>query len=243
MKRCRRCGAENKDENNYCHSCGVRLDSPKPVHVKNKNLIDRLADSSIFLKIIIVVIAVFVFLTLSAWAAHLFFGMPLESYTDGEATSYPSEFNSLDVDGDGGISYYEVQGFAHEFADRNRFDVFDAADKNGDGLLKGAEFDGYIYHLDKYYKDLEKEQKASDEKAKQQKTSSSSKSNPLFEDEGHESCPVCGSEDLSEVPNGWYCNDCGEYLDDDDLYENWWQSQGIKCILPALESHDLGMIS
>ena len=104
---------------------------------------------------------------------------------------------------------------------------------------KVAEFDGYIYHLDKDYKDLENQKKT-----KQQKTSSSSsKSNPLFEDEGHESCPVCGSEDLSEVPNGWYCNDCGEYLDDDDVYENWWESQGIKCILPVMESQDLGMIS
>ena len=184
MKRCRSCGAANGDGDNFCRSCGARLDSPGFAKSSDKNLIDRFRDESIPIKITMVVVAILLFLFVLGVVAHIFFGMPIESYTDGENTSHPDEFNSLDVDGDGGISYYEVQGFAHEFADRNRFDVFDAADKNGDGLLKGAEFDGYIYHLDKYYKDLEKEQKASDEKAKQQRTSSSSKSNPLFEDEG-----------------------------------------------------------
>ena len=239
MKRCRSCGAANGDGDNFCRSCGARLDSPGFAKSSDKNLIDRFRDESIPIKITMVVVAILLFLFILGVVAHIFFGMPLESYTDGEKTSHPDEFNSLDVNGDGGLSYYEIQGYAPDFALSNSLDVFNDADKNHDGLLKGAEFDGYIYHLDKDYKDLENQKKT-----KQQKTgSSSSKSNPLFEDEGHESCPVCGSEDLSEVPNGWYCNDCGEYLDDDDLYENWWESQGIKCILPALESHDWGMMS
>ena len=30
MKRCSRCGEENKDENRFCHNCGAKLDSFKP---------------------------------------------------------------------------------------------------------------------------------------------------------------------------------------------------------------------
>ena len=231
MKRCRSCGAANGDESNFCQRCGARLDNQKPSGSSDRNLIVRFMEASIFLKLIVIVVGVFVFLLVTAWAAHLFLGMPLESFTDGERTSHQSEFDSLDIDGDGALSFYEVQGVAWDLSYDNHMDIFDGADKSGDGVLKGAEFDGYLYLLEKHYEDLEKQQKP-----KQQKSSSSSHSNPYFEDEGHESCPICGSEDLSEVPNGWYCNDCGEYLDDDDLYLNWWESQGITCTLPFMES-------
>lgn len=233
MKRCGRCGASNEDGDNFCRNCGARLDNPKTAKSSDRNLIVRFMDASIFLKLIVIVIAAFVFLVVSAWATHILLGMPIESYTDAEKTSHLSEFNSLDIDGNGALSYYEVQGFASDISHNDHLNIFNWADKNDDGVLKGAEFDGYLYHLEKYYKDLEKQQKTNEKKP----SSSSSHSNPLFEDEGHESCPVCGSKDISETPYGWYCNDCGEFLDDDDLYENWWESQGIKCILPALKSN------
>lgn len=232
MKRCNRCGAENRDEDKFCRSCGAVLDVSLPVKSSKGNLADRFNDANIFVKLIVIVAGLFILLFVSAWIAHLLFGFPLESYTDAEATIRQSEFNSLDVNGDGGLSYYEVQGYATDSAYSHSFDVFNQADKNDDGLLKGAEFDGYIYHLEKYYKDLEKQQKSEHDQA----SYSQSTSNPHFQDEGHESCPVCGSEDLSEIPAGWYCNDCGSTLDDDDLYLNYWEANGIKCILPSLEA-------
>ena len=242
MKRCRRCGGENENEDNFCRSCGARLDASKAGPTSDKNLIERFRDSSIFFKIIVAIVAIFMLLVVSAWASHILFGTPLESFTDGDPTYRQSEFDSLDIDGDGALSFYEIQDYASGITYGNHQDIFDSADKNGDGLLKGAEFDGYIYRLENYYKDLEKQKKAEEEKAKEKKTSSSSSGyNPYFEDEGHESCPICGGDEFSEIYSPeygdmvWQCDYCGEILDDDDLYENWWESQGIKFMLPSLE--------
>lgn len=242
MKRCNRCGAENNDESNFCPNCGARLNEPKHAPHHDKNLIERFRDANIILKLIIIIIAVFVFLVVSAWIGHIFFGFPLESFTEWDATYRQSQFDSLDIDGDGALSFYEVESLASDIPYYNLSSIFDSADKNDNGVLKGAEFDGYHYRIDKYYKELEKQQKAEEEKAAQEKSSSfSSSSNPLFEDEGHEICPICGGDEFTEFYNpeygemDWQCDYCGEiFRSDDDFYIDYWEQQGIKSILPVL---------
>lgn len=154
-------------------------------------------------------------------------------------------FDNLDIDDDGALSFYEVESLALDIPYDNLSDIFDAADKNDNSFLKGAEFDGYIYRIDKYYKELEKQQKAEEEKAAQEKSRSSpSSSNPLFEDEGHEICPICGGDEFTEFYNPqygemvWQCDHCGEiFRSDDEFYIDYWEQQGIKCILPVLENN------
>lgn len=245
MKRCSRCGAENKDESNFCPNCGARLNDSKPAHIRDKNFIERFMGANTILKLIIIIIAVFVFLVASAWIGHIFFGMPLESYTEGDATYRQSQFDSLDIDGDGALSFYEVESLASDIPYGDLSDIFDATDKNDNGVLKGAEFDGYIHRIDKYYKDLEKQQKSKSENSAQQKSSSSSSSShPSFQDEEHEICPICGGDQFSEFYNAqygemnWKCDYCGEiFRSDDEFYYDYWESNGIKCILPVLENN------
>ena len=239
MRRCSRCGAEIKIEGNFCQNCGARLDRPRHVSHSNDNLIDRFGNANIIIKIIIVLIALFLLLLIFSYAANLFFGFPLEPYTEGEATYRSSEFDRLDVDGDGALSFYEVEGFAPDISHDGLLDLFDSADKNDNSLLKGSEFDGFVHRVENYHKDLEK-QKTSKEK----RTSSSSRSNPYFEDEGHETCPICGSDQISEFYNeqygemNWMCDDCGEIMrSEDDMYINYWEEQGITCILPCLSNN------
>ena len=225
MKWCSRCGAQNNDESNFCSSCGARLNETKLTHSHDKNLIGRFMGANIILKLIIIIIAVFVFLVACGWIGHIFFGMPLESYTEGDATYQQSQFDNLDTDGDGALSFNEVRILASDIPYGNLSNIFDSADKNDNNVLKGAEFDGYLYHIDKYHKDFKKQQKAEEEKAAQQKSSSSSsRSNPIFEDEGHEICPICGGDEFTEFYNplygemNWECDDCGEIFHSDDEF-------------------------
>ena len=221
MKRCRRCGAANGDGDKFCGNCGNRLGS------SDSNLLFRFIDAGIFPKLIVVAVVLFAVLLLSAWAAHVFLGMPLEEYTDGEETSYLSEFESLDIDGDGGLSLYEIQGTAPDVSDDNLWNIFDSADKNGDGLLKGAEFDGYLYQLEKHYEKMEKEKRSQKENAKQQKTGSSS-SVSSFPSVKYGNCPSCGN-DAEEYMYEYYdefgypyyqCTVCGYWTyDEGEFYE------------------------
>lgn len=92
MNRCNRCDAENNDESNFCSNCGASLNEPKHIYGHDKNLIERFMDANIILKLIIIIIAVFIFLVASAWIGHIFFGMPIESFTEGDATYHQSQF-------------------------------------------------------------------------------------------------------------------------------------------------------
>ena len=235
MKRCNRCGELNKDESNFCTNCGAGLNGPTTSH--DKNILKRFKNANIVLKLIIIIVAVFIFLVAFSWIGHIFFGMPLESYTEGDATYRSSQFDSLDIDCDGALSFYEVENLASDIPYDNLSDIFDAADKNDNGVLKGAEFDGYLYRIDKYYKELEKQKKT-----EQEKTSSSS--NPLFEDIGHEICPVCGGDEFTEFYNpqygemNWQCDYCGEiYRSDDEFYIDYWKQQGITSVLSAAQNN------
>ena len=243
MKKCSRCGAEHKDEINFCPNCGTNLNESEHTPSNDKNLIERFRDANIILKLIIIIIAVFVIVVASAWIMHIFFGMPFESFTEYDDTYHNSQFDSLDIDGDHALSFYEVESLAQDIPYDNLSDIFNYADKNDNNVLKGAEFDGYLNRIDKYYNELAKQQNAEKEKAAQQKSSPSSSKTPSLDYEGHEICPECGSDQITEFYNeeygemDWQCDDCGEiYRSDDYLYVDYWEQRGVDCVLPVLEN-------
>lgn len=219
MKRCSRCGAEIDDDSNFCPDCGARIIDSKTTHIRDKNLIKRFNDTSIFPKLIIIIIAVFVFLVASAWIGHIFFGMPLESYTEGDSTYRQSQFDSLDIDGDEALSFSEVESLALFCSYDDRLDLFDAADKNDNGLLKGSEFDGYLYQIDKERKNLENQK--NDDSREKSKSSSSLPTVKLGK------CPSCGSDasnmydEYDEFNRPYYqCTVCGYWTyDEGEFYD------------------------
>lgn len=234
MKKCNLCGAENKDESNFCPNCGARLSDPKHAHSSDKNLIERFGSANIILKLIIIIIAVFVFLVAFAWIAHIFFGMPFESFTEWDATYRHSKFDSLDIDGDGALSFYEVESLASDIPYDDLSDIFDRADKNDNGVLKGAEFDGYIYRIDKYYDDLEKQQKAEQEKRSSLSSSSGNSKSVNY----IEACPECGSDAIIEYvgPYGYTVYQCSS-CDYESYYEDDFIMEVSNSILPILKSN------
>ena len=217
MKRCSRCGAENYDDSNFCPYCGARIIDSKTTHIRDKNLIERFKNASIFPKLIVIIIAVFVFLVALGWIGHIFFGMPLEAYTEGDSTYRQSQFDSFDIDGDGALSFSEVESLALFCSYDDRLDLFDEADKNDNGLLKGSEFDGYIHRVDKERNKLENQKK--DDKSK-----SSSSSLPTVK---LGKCPSCGSDASNmydyydEFNRPYYqCTVCGYWTyDESEFYD------------------------
>lgn len=234
MKKCNRCGSENKDESNFCQNCGARLNNPETGFSSNKNLMERFRDANILIKLMIIIVGLFVLMVVSSWIGHIFFGIPLEPYTEGDSTSHLSEFDSLDIDGDGALSFYEVESLASDIPYDDLSDIFDGADKNDNGVLMGAEFDGYLFHVDKYYKELEKQQKAEQEKRSSSSSSSSSSKSVNYID----ACPECGSEDIIEYvgPYGYTVYQCSA-CDYESYYEDDFVVEVSNSILPILESN------
>lgn len=233
---CNNCGAEVKDGSNFCPNCGAGLNAPKTINNSNKNFIERFRDANIIIKLIIIIFAVFIFLLLLSWVGHIFFGFPLESYTEGDATYRPSEFDQVDIDGDGAISFYEIEDLSSDIAYNDLLDMFNGADKNNNGVLKGAEFDGFVHRLEKYYKDIEKQQKDTQEKEDSSSSSSSISKSPKYID----ACPECGSRDIIEYTDSYgyiryQCSQCDYWSYDDDDFVI--EASSIKCILPVLESN------
>lgn len=220
MKRCSRCGAENRDEGNFCTNCGAGLNMPKPAHNQDKSLIERFKNANIFIKLIIIIVVLYLFLLASAWAGHIFFGMPLESYTEWDSTYRQSQFDSLDINGDGALSFYEVDGLAPGIAYDDLQDIFDSADKNDNGLLKGSEFDGYLHSIEK---NLEKQQKAEKDAARE-KSKYSSSSIPTVKLGKCPSCGVDGSnmyDYYDEFGRPYYqCTSCDYWTyDESEFYD------------------------
>lgn len=225
MKRCKRCGAVNSDANNFCTDCGARLNSHKPAYSQDGNFVERFKNSSILFKLVVVIVAVYLFFFAVGIMGHVFFGMPLGFNTEWDTTDHQSEFDSLDIDGDGALSFYEAGALASNIPYDNLSDIFDYADKNDNGILKGGEFDSYLFRMDSYYKSLEKQQKAKEKASEHKTTSSSSSSTHSYQDDEDEICPICGGDEFSEFYNAqygemnWKCDYCGEiFRSDDEFY-------------------------
>ena len=189
-------------------------------------------------KIIVGCCAVYLILMIITLLGHAILGIPMDSFTEETATKF-TDFEDLDLDGDGGLSFDEVKYYDHnsEFSisEMELEKMFNRCDKNGNCLLIGAEYDNYVYHVEDYINDLEKQrekaQREAKEKAKSSSSSSSSSSNynpfPLRssssgDGDGAETCPYCGSEAIYESGNGYRCQECGSYISNpDDLNLNY----------------------
>ena len=166
---------------------------------------------------------------------HAILGIPWDSYTEETPTDY-TDFVDLDLDGNGGLSFDEVKYYDHnsEFtiSDSDLYSMFERCDKNGNGLLIGAEYDHYVFSVKSHLEDLkaqkEKAQREAQERAKKSSSSSSSSSSSHSHSssydsyDGAETCPYCGSEAVYSSGNGYRCAECGNYISNpDDLNLNY----------------------
>ena len=199
-------------------------------------------------KIIVGCCAVYLILMIITLLGHAILGIPLDSYTEESPTKY-NDFEVLDLDGNGALSFDEVNDYDHNseyYISQSQLEkIFNRCDKNDNGYLIGAEYDNYVYSVKTYLKDLkqqeEKAKREAQEKAKSSSSSSSSNYNPFAlrsgsssDGDGAETCPYCGSEGIYASGNGYRCGDCGRYISNpDDLNLNYEEGY-YELILPSV---------
>ena len=198
-------------------------------------------------KIIVGCCAVYLILMIITLLGHAILGIPIDSYTEESPTKY-YDFEVLDLDGNGGLSFDEVNDYDHNseyYISQSELEkIFDRCDKNDNGYLIGAEYDNYVYSVKSYLKDLkQQEEKAKREAQEKAKSSSSSSSNynPFAlrsgssnDGDGAETCPYCGSEAIYHSGNGYRCGECGNYISNpDDLNLNYEEGY-YELILPSV---------
>ena len=184
-------------------------------------------------KIIVGCCAVYLVLMIITLLGHAILGIPLDSYTEETTTKY-KDFEDLDLNGDGGLSFDEVKYYDHnsEFSisQSELQSIFDRCDKNDNGLLIGGEYDNYVSSVRNYLNDLQKQKEKAQREAQEKAKSSSSSSsdyNPLRsgssgDGDGAETCPFCGSEAIYSSGGGYKCAECGRYISNpDDLNLNY----------------------
>ena len=119
---------------------------------------------------------------------HIFFGVPLDSYSEEADVRHLEDFNAIDMDCDGALTFDEADGYAPDIGEDELSEIFDEADKNHNGYLKGGEFDNYVSKIERHYKDLEKQKKADEQAAKKKSSSNLVPTVKLGK------CPSCGSD-------------------------------------------------
>ncbi len=157
-------------------------------------------------------------------------------YTEDYETNYPEEFNSLDLNNDSKLDFYEVDGIVSHTPEDTLYDLFLKSDKNNNGYLIGFEYD--IYRLKAHGNSYEEEYKKSlQERENDSKSSSSSsyhsqknKNSNSLNDYEYDSgegyvltCPYCGSEAIYETGGAYMCAECGSYIySPDDMETGYW---------------------
>ena len=200
-----------------------------------EDMISKFNEMNIIKRIIVGCCAVYLILMIITLLGHAFLGIPWDSFTEETPTDY-TDFVDLDLDGNGGLSFDEVKYYDHnsEFtiSDSDLYSMFERCDKNGNGLLIGAEYDHYVFSVKSHLEDLkaqkEKAQREAQERAKKSSSSSSSSSSSHSHSssydsyDGAETCPYCGSEAVYSSGNGYRCAECGNYISNpDDLNLNY----------------------
>ena len=201
-----------------------------------EDFINQFNEMNIIKRIIVGCCAVYIILMIITLLGHAILGIPLDSYTEESPTKY-KDFDYLDLDGNGGLSFDEVKDYDHDsefsISEFELEEMFNKCDKNGNGYLIGEEYDNYVYkvksHIDDLKKQKEKAQREAKEKKSSSSSSSSSNSNPFAlrsgsssDGDGAETCPYCGSEAIYESGSGYRCAECGNYISNpDDLNLNY----------------------
>ena len=232
MKKCFKCGTENIDEAVFCIDCGERLDlarsnpstndsnkesskpgNQKPVQKKNPFKIACC------------------YLPIALFAFVIILGVAIASFPESFHSSYTDDFNYLDSNGDGLLSFQEARQY-DPYMDKDLMkSYFTQADRSNNGFLKGIEFDYFrsdVRNSDSYsFKSTESTSSSSGSSSKgssnykssKSKTSSSSNSQEYDSQDGYVlTCPYCGSESIYEVGSYYRCAECGSNIyDPDDL--------------------------
>ena len=132
-----------------------------------EDMISKFNEMNIIKRIIVGCCAVYLILMIITLLGHAFLGIPWDSFTEETPTDY-TDFVDLDLDGNGGLSFDEVKYYDHnsEFtiSDSDLYSMFERCDKNGNGLLIGAEYDHYVFSVKSHLEDL----KAQKEKAQRE---------------------------------------------------------------------------
>ena len=101
-----------------------------------EDLISQFNEMGIIKKIIVGCCAVYLVLMIITLLGHAILGIPLDSFTE-EAPNDYKDFDQLDLNGDGGLSFDEVKYYDHnsEFSisQSELQSIFDRCDKNDNG--------------------------------------------------------------------------------------------------------------
>lgn len=257
MVKCSKCGSENKSESKFCHNCGAKLLSNDPYNLDGKSreygsttgksngsasayydhsanagssssnsngLLENFRSMSNFKKIITACCAVFIVLFILSLGAQAL-GFNMESYTENQTAMH--DYASLDLDDDGALCLEELEVEYSNVSSSKLSSIFQKADKNNNGLIKGAEYDMFRYLLNEHFKELEKKSKEKTSSSSSSSSSGSSSYKSPFalsdsSDDGAETCPFCGSEAVYESGNSYRCAECGRTISNpDDLNLNY----------------------
>lgn len=221
MKKCGRCGKENRDEDNFCRDCGAPLNASKPTIPERESLLERFKKSNMLVKLMVIVAAAFIMLLILGLASNMLLGTPIDSYSEEAKAKNLIDFNAIDMDSDGALTYDEADGYAPEIDHDELREIFDEADSNHNGVLIGGEFDLYVQKTKQYHDELEKQKKNKEQK---EKTDSQSCLVPTVK---LGKCPGCGNsaeymyEYYDEFGRPYYrCTVCDYWTyDDGELYE------------------------
>ena len=221
MKKCGRCGKENRDEDNFCRDCGAPLNASKPTIPERESLLERFKKSNMLVKLMVIVAAAFIMLLILGLASNMLLGTPIDSYSEEAKAKNLIDFNAIDMASDGALTYDEADGYAPEIGHDELREIFDEADSHHYGVLIGGEFDLYVQKTKQYHDELEKQKKNKEQK---EKTDSQSCLVPTVK---LGKCPGCGNsaeymyEYYDEFGRPYYrCTVCDYWTyDDGELYE------------------------
>lgn len=254
MKKCIHCGKENIDEAIYCADCGAKLDSSyinsiaakegclnstssTNPYINKSNANGKADEGPSIWKICCCYVPVILFIV------ALILSLFMNAYPESFSTTYEDDFNYLDLNGDGKLSFEEARQYDPYMKDKEIRPYFTEADKNGNGYLIGYEFDGFrsdVRHSDSY---SYSSSSSGSESEKNKYSSSSSSSNGRDYSSGNSkasnslnnqefdraggyvlTCPYCGSEAVYETGGHYRCAECGSNIyNPDDLELGYWE--------------------
>ena len=248
--KCPQCGKENHKDVTYCTNCGARLHSisnnnssasSSNSSSKESNTNQKTDEGPDTLKICCCYVPVILLIIATAWA------LIYHNYAESFSTDYGDEFNYLDSNGDGKLSFDEISHVDWYVDDSKLNEYFDDADTNHNGFLKGHEFDLFVDDVIDETSSSSEDSSSDNDKYKYSSSSSSRSSsgsskyrNDLNNHEYDSSsegyvltCPYCGSEAVYESGNGYRCAECGSYISNPDDLELGYQEGYMDLMVPV----------